>query len=453
MTAATWRFPAAFWIANLIELLERAAYYGTFIALSLYLTSVVGFTDVGAGYVAGLFAAGLYLLPFFSGAAADRMGFRRALLLAFALLGLGYAGLGVLPRKGPVVVSLLLIMLGGAFVKPVITGTVARSSNERSRARAYSLFYMMVNIGSFLGKALARPVRVRLGLDYIPLYSSAAALLALVLVLLCYFPREVAVAEQRKSVRAVVGDIQTVLRDRRFLSLILLTAAFWAIQGQLYASMPKYVLRLVGEHASPEWYANINPLTVVVLVVPITHLARRFAPIASIAVSLALIPLSALTVAVLPGMLGGPVRLAGITLHQVAFAMMVGIALQGLAECFLSPRYYEFASQKAPPGQEGLYLGYAQLNSFFAWLLGFILSGYLLDAFCPDPRTLSEAERAAHALALAGRGPMPAAYAHASYIWLTFAAMGAVAFVLLLLFQASSRPRGRDGTPIDPKGA
>src|SRR6185436_17723321 len=86
---ATWRYPPAFWTANLIELCERAAYYGTFIALSVYLTSVVGFSDVGAGWVAGVFAALLYLLPFFTGAAADRIGFRWALALAFLLLALG----------------------------------------------------------------------------------------------------------------------------------------------------------------------------------------------------------------------------------------------------------------------------------------------------------------------------------------------------------------------------
>ena len=70
-----------------------------------------------------------------------------------------------------------------------------------------------------------------------------------------------------------------------FLALVLITAGFWAIQGQLYASMPKYVFRMVGEHASPEWYANINPLVVVLCVVPVTQLLKRTTPIASIAIA------------------------------------------------------------------------------------------------------------------------------------------------------------------------
>src|SRR5512147_2983700 len=148
-TRTSWRFPRAFWTANAVELCERAAYYGTFIALRTYLLRVVGLGDVSAGFVAGLFGALIYLFPFFTGAASDRLGFRNSLLIAFALLAGGYATLGVFHDLSPVLVGLFLIVVGGAFVKPVITGTAARSSSEVNRARAFSLFYMMVNIGSF----------------------------------------------------------------------------------------------------------------------------------------------------------------------------------------------------------------------------------------------------------------------------------------------------------------
>ena len=58
-TPSGWKFPKAFWVANLVELLERAAYYGFFIAVTLYLTDVVGYTDIQSGWIAGIFAAGL----------------------------------------------------------------------------------------------------------------------------------------------------------------------------------------------------------------------------------------------------------------------------------------------------------------------------------------------------------------------------------------------------------
>src|SRR5512141_3487346 len=102
MTAdkTTWKFPRAFWFANASELCERAAYYGTFIALRTYLLRVVHLDDVQAGFVAGLFGALIYLFPFFTGAAADRLGFRASPLLAFALLTVGYGSLGVFHNLG-----------------------------------------------------------------------------------------------------------------------------------------------------------------------------------------------------------------------------------------------------------------------------------------------------------------------------------------------------------------
>jgi dipeptide/tripeptide permease len=450
MAASSWRFPPAFWTANVIELCERAAYYGWFIMLAPFLTDVVGYSDIQSGYIGGLFAAFLYLLPFLSGAFADRVGYRRALLLALLLLTLGYGGIGLVPKKHWVLLSMLFIMAGGALVKPIITGTVARSSDEASRARAFSLFYMMVNIGSFFGKTVAKPVRVSFGLSMMPLLSAVVAFVALIVVAALYFPKPSAEEERkttslRETWHHLIADFTQVLRSGRLMALVLITAGFWIIQGQLYSSMPKYVLRLVGNDASPEWYANINPVVVTLSVVPITYLSRKLLPMVSISIALAMIPMSAAVVAILPPLLGpmalptwlrvGPFAHGTGFLHPVTVAMVTGIAIQGLSECFLSPRYLEFASKLAPSGKEALYLGYSHLNNFFSWLIGYILSGYLIDAFCPDPAKLSAAERAAHSAALAGRGPLPAAYAHAHYLWYVFVGIGVVAFLCLIWFQ------------------
>ena len=70
------KFSKAFWVANTVELLERAAYYGVFVVITLYLSNVLGFTDIQAATIAGVFSACLYLLPTFSGALADKIGSR-----------------------------------------------------------------------------------------------------------------------------------------------------------------------------------------------------------------------------------------------------------------------------------------------------------------------------------------------------------------------------------------
>ncbi|MCU0303779.1 MAG: MFS transporter [Thermoanaerobaculales bacterium] len=431
---STWRFPAAFWTGNAAELCERAAYYGTFIALRTYLLRVVGLGDVEAGVIAGIFGALIYFFPFFTGALADRMGFRNALMLAFALLTVGYGTLGVFSTLGPVLVGLLVIVIGGAFVKPVITGTVSKSSDPANRARAFSIFYMVVNIGSFTGKTIVAPMRIEMGVDTVPFFSSAASLVALVLVFFVFRPPEDGDSQPR-NIAEVLQGMWLAVSNLRFLALILITAGFWAIQGQLYAAMPDYVLRMAGETYKPEWYANVNPLVVVLLVVLVTQLVRDWKPQSSMLVAMTMIPMSALAMAS-SAAFRGPVEILGLSIHPITLMMVVGISIQGLAECFLSPKYLEFASKQAPKGKEGVFLGFAHMNTFFAWLFGFILSGFLLARFCPEPTTLPAAVQEQHALALAGQAPMPEVYAHAHYLWIAYSLVGLVSLAALLIFIA-----------------
>jgi dipeptide/tripeptide permease len=449
-TASTWHFPRTFWVANAAELFERAAYYGMFIALALYLTERVGFNDVQAGFLAGSFSSVLYLLPMFMGALADRIGFRRGLILAFSILAVGYFLLGAFQLKWTVMLSLGLIMVGGAMIKPVMSGTAAKCSDETNRARAFSIYYQVVNIGAFTGKTVAKPLRTGFdlpftdihlvfGLEYINYYAALMALCGLLIVLFAY--RNVDAPGASKSVGEVLAGLVKVTRNVRYMCLILIVAGFWAIQGQLYSSMPKYILRLVGESASPEWLANINPLVVVLLVIPITHMVRRLKPANSIGIALFIIPLSALSISLAPvlaGKFGNQVPFFGwFTLHPITVMAILGIGLQGLAECFLSPKFMEFASKQAPKGEVGLYMGYGSLSTFFAWLFGWISSGYLLTWYCPDPKTLPAAAQAQWSAATASQptAALPVQYAHAHYLWYAFAAVGAAAFAALVAFK------------------
>jgi dipeptide/tripeptide permease len=428
----TWRYPRAFWTGNAAELCERAAYYGTFIALRTYLIRVVGLDDVQAGWVAGLFGGWIYLVPFFTGAAADRMGFRKALMLAFGLLTVGYGMLGVFHTLGPVLFGLGLIVLGGAFVKPVITGTVSKTSDSTNRARAFSIFYMVVNIGSFTGKTVVAPMRIQMGVETVPFFSAAATLLALFIVFFTFRPPEDA-ATQPKTIRETLEGMWMAMSNLRFLPLILITAGFWAIQGQLYASMPDYVLRMAGEDYKPEWYANVNPLVVVLFVVAVTQMVRTWKPKNSMLVAMFMIPMSSLAMAS-SAFFRGNIEFLGLSVHPITAMMVVGIAIQGLAECFLSPKYLEFASKQAPPGKEGVFLGFSHINTFFAWMFGFIFSGYLLRAYCPEPTTLPAAIQEQHTLALAGQAPMPEVYANAHYLWYAYAGVGLISLAGLLLY-------------------
>ena len=90
-------FSRAFWVSSTVELFERMAYYAVFIVLTIYLSNILGFNDFESSMISGLFSGGLYLLPIFTGAYADKIGFRKSMIIAFSLLSIGYLGLGLLP--------------------------------------------------------------------------------------------------------------------------------------------------------------------------------------------------------------------------------------------------------------------------------------------------------------------------------------------------------------------
>jgi dipeptide/tripeptide permease len=433
----SWHFPRAFWVANCAELFERAAFYSMFIALDLYLSRRIGFSDITAHFIAAPFSALLYFLPPFMGAMADKIGFRRALAIAFTLLTAGYALLGLFQLRETAIASLVLIAIGGAIVKPVISGTAAKCSDSAHRAHAFSIFYLMINIGSFTGKTVAAPLRIHYGLEFINLYAATMTFIALILVLLFY--RNVDAKGTGKSLREVARGLLQVVKHGRFMCLILIVAGFWLIQGQLYSTMPKYITRLLGDSAKPEWLANINPLVVILLVTPITHLVRRVKPENSIAIALFIIPLAALCISlsdVARSWTGNSISIFGlISIHPVTLMVIPGIGLIGLAECFLSPKFLEYASKQAPEGQVAQYMGFQNLSNSIAWLFGFLLSGFLLDWYCPDPQKLSPAAYALWETAIKTGGPMPEAYASAHYIWYVFFACGLCAFAALMLFK------------------
>ena len=468
-----WRFSRAFWVANGVELLERAAWYGVFVAITLYLSRILGFSDMEAASISGVFSAGLYLLPTFSGAYADRIGFRNALLVAFGLLTLGYGSMWLLPtlfegaglvtygrqvefhgldtgwHKWLFIPVMLVVMVGGSFIKSVITATVAQETSEASRARGYSLFYAMVNIGAFSGKTIVKPLREHMGDEgLITLNLFAAGMTLIAFVAIVAFFRSSDRQQQVRSLAQIWASLLAVCTRLRLVFLTLIITGFWMVQHQLYATMPKYVLRMAGEGASPSWYANVNPAAVVLTVALVTQLLRKRSALFSMTIGMFIMPVSAFCMA-----LGNMVETGTILgMHPIAFMMITGIAFQGLAESFISPRFLEYFSLQAPRGQEGLYLGFSHLHSFISSIVGFGLSGLLLTRYCPDPRTLSKAVQQQRLDALAGIGEMPIEYAHAHYIWFVFVGIAVASAFGLIIFGVVVRrlDRSASADPVNP---
>lgn len=431
-------FPATFWTANVIELFERGAYYAMASFVVIYLTEILGMSPTFATFINGSLLWGLiYFLPILSGTLADKYGFKRSLVVAFAMLTLGYLVMGNIqgfwPQAGgyavPVLLGVVLIGLGGSIVKPCIAGTVQKTSGLRATL-GFAIFYMVINIGSISGRGVSYFARRNLGIPaiFFPV-AFAFALAGLLIVLLVYRePQYVAdgkkdgqAVQKRTLAQALVG-IVTVLKNWKFAFFLVVIGLFWILYVQLYNLMPLF-LRWVDPQAPVELYTLVNPIMIVSLQLLITRLARRWTPVRSILIGVLVTTLGMLVNILAPVLFAdislkvSLLRLGGfhLLLPIAGLFIVLSIASMALGEMFASPRIYEYIGAIAPKGQEGLYLGYANLPVALGSIIGAPLGGRLFETFIAD-RTA------------AGLPANPAA------IWLIVAAMGVVSMAGLALY-------------------
>lgn len=219
------RFPRAFWTANVMEIFERMGWYGFYAVSSLYLTGAVaegglGFSSEDRGVIQGLATFVLYLLPAFFGALADRFGYRAMFVASAAVMIPGYLLLGHPRTFWGFFAVYLLVAVGHGMFKPVVVSTVAKTTDESTGTLGFGIFYMMVNIGGFLGPLVAGVVR---GWDWKLVFYASAGWIALQLLLALFWYREPArdlAAESRRTLAAVMGDMIRVVGNPRFFLLV-----------------------------------------------------------------------------------------------------------------------------------------------------------------------------------------------------------------------------------------
>jgi proton-dependent oligopeptide transporter, POT family len=390
-------FPRTFWSANVTELFERAAYY----AMASFVVIYLGQLGLGGYWPSRLNSSVLwtlvYFLPILSGTIADQVGFRRSLLVAFVLLGAGYFLLGypvwfggahLDPAAGqevtagagvivPVVIGVFLIGIGGSIVKPTISGTVQKSNVGRATL-AFAIFYMVINIGSLLGRIVAYLFRHRPGMDLSAIFGVGAFFSAVAFVVVLFVYREPAKdtsapAKPPRPIGRILVDMVLVLRNRRFALFLAVTTGFWFIYNQVYNILPLWVSKVVQRDPPMEIYTAFNPLTIVLFQLLVTRLFGGMKPIRSIVVGTVIIGL-AMAVNVFPLLTGAGLRDTMFALLPFgALFVVLTVSLIAFGELFTSARMYEWVGALAPKGEEGLFLGYVSLPvAIGSWLSGII---------------------------------------------------------------------------------
>jgi proton-dependent oligopeptide transporter, POT family len=412
-------FERPFWVANITEIFERLSYYGAFASLALYLQEKLNFSTEQTGTLTGIFGGMVWFLAIFGGAAADRLGFRRALSIAYLILAVSYFLIGSIgaswlaPVRNAVPLGLfvgfilILPALGVSLVKPCVVGTTARASKENVRSIGYSIYYTMVNIGGALGPYFASWAHRNLGVENV--YRVAAlSVFAMFFVVLFFFrePRKAgdapppSIATVARNFCVVLGNyrlalpvlgIALLLRIAlwvfptfgvpwwiwvlllffvlagisRFMWFLVLFTGYWIVFWQQYISLPGYIHGYINANADVEIILVTDGLTVICLTLAVNYLTRKIPAFPAVILGTVITSLSWLILAFRPTVWGA----------------IISLFVLALGEIIQAPRYYEYISRLAPAGQQGTYMGFAFLPIGIGSLIGGWFGGTLVRRF------------------------------------------------------------------------
>lgn len=165
--------PAGLFVLFFTEMWERFSYYGMRALLVLFL--VAGINEGGWAWeredaleLYGLYTGLVYITPILGGLIADRwLGYRKSVMLGALLMTLGHASMA-LETETTFYAGLGLLILGNGAFKPNISSIVGGlyPRNSEKRDAGYTIFYMGINAGAFLGILLCGYIGEKVGWSY-----------------------------------------------------------------------------------------------------------------------------------------------------------------------------------------------------------------------------------------------------------------------------------------------
>lgn len=405
------KFPRTFWVANSIELIERWAWYGFFMLFANYLTKSTDlgglqFSQTDKGIIMGVGTGILYFLPIITGAIADKYGYKKVLYIAFSVYTTAFIFLPMFHSFTGVFIMYLYLALGAALFKPVISATIAKTTNDETASIGFGIFYLMVNFGAFFGPMVTLLFK---NTSYNMVFRISAGIIALNFILL-FFYKEPGIREKSnetlgQSLSKVFKNIGLVLKDFKFVIFLLIIAGFWSMYNQLFFTLPVFIEQWVdtqtlyhffsqyipfisanyshGNQIDSEFITNLDALFIIVFQIIISSVVMRWKPLGTM----------------VTGFIISSVGMALTLLTQNVMFTVIAIFIFSVGEMTASPKITEYIGRIAPHDKKALYMGYSFIPVFIGNIFAGIISGPVYQSMS-DRHTLLVKEVVARGIQL-----------------------------------------------------
>jgi len=378
----------------MFEFFERGAYYGMMSILSVYFTDQLFFSKESVGVIKSTIQPLLYILPIVAGAIGDRFGYKKTLIFAFTFLGLGYFLTSQFKDYVLVFASLVIMGIGAGAFKPMISGTIARITNEKNSTLAFGIYYWSINFGAFLFPLILVPY-LKATFGWHSVMIASAVFTAGMILPTIFFYKEPPRPESTKSIFEVFKGMILVLKDIRFVSLIVIYSGFWILYFQMFDSVLWYVkdyvdatslnnvvnsfLGIFGINLNwkfdVEHVTVINAGTIILLQMIVSNVVKNKKALPTMITGISL----------------GTIGMAILAISTNIWVFMAGIIMFSIGEMTAHPKFISYVGLIAPEDKKATYLGYAFLYGVLGSLIGGVLGANLYVHFVDnlnDPQTL-----------------------------------------------------------------
>jgi MFS family permease len=386
--------PRELWLIYAATFLEYLGVYSFLATLPLWLSTDFGMDDKRAGWWAATFSTLLTLFVFTVGSIADSVGVRRTLIISFSLAAVTRLAMALAPSPQMAITALLAFGFAFATTSPVLQTAVQRASTKRTRAFAFSLWYVSFNLagaltGPFIIDASRRhfldPATGKLVKKVVPLLGSKpVSAYSTIMAIGCVFAILAVIVltmvrkdfehrgehEAPKQKISPLVALREVLTDRvfwRFIVLLVLISLVKMMFQHMHFTWPKYVLRMQGEAFPVGTVWSFNSLLILFLAPLGTAITRKREPFNVLLIGAFISALSPFVLC-----FGSSMP------YQIGMILVLTVG-----EALWSPRLYEYNVSIAPRGREATYVSLASLPYFLAKFLVGPTSGYLLEAYVP----------------------------------------------------------------------
>lgn len=362
-------------------MMKQAALWITILQLPVYIAQEdmggLAFSHIYKGLVLFIWVLFQNIASVTFGGFADKIGRKKSLFLSHFLMIFGYSVIAYASDPIFFIIGIILLGVGSGIFKPILEGSIASELNELNSSKGWSFYIIAINIGVIWSTLLIDPLRSN-GWSWI--FFGSAVILFIDIFLLLFIQK----SNSKYHSESVLKNFKEAFKKKELWRVVFIMSGFTAIYMQFYEMLPNYFLdwtdtrsiakalpdyfsfeRNSERYLSYEWIFWLNPILVVLTIIPITNIIKNYSAYTSLSIGMILVILG----------------ISLIAFTQFGWLVVIGVCIYTFGELIVRPKFFEYVSSLSDNKNKSLYMSFVNLSYAIGYLFSAITGGFIYEYF------------------------------------------------------------------------